>query len=468
MNCIVICLDTFRADCIRHLGAHASMQTPTLDAMARDGVWFENAFAEALPTVPARRSLFTGIRGFPWRWTIDTTGSSPGAPGMPGWHGVPPHQQTLAERLSRAGYATGLVADTYHLFKPTMNFTRGFMNWEFFRGQEADPYRLGTEAELQAERYTHDPGNVPFGLRQWLWNVKDRKTEEDFTFAKCMRRAIQFIDDSRDQHPFFLWVDSFEAHEPWHPPFSYADAYMDEPWSGIEPIQPRGEPLSAAEQERVKALYYGSITFIDKWIGVLLNHLADSGLLDETIIVFTSDHGTQMNEHGEFGKSQRHMNAYNTRVNMLVRHPAGPRDTVVTPFVQHIDVAPTILDWLEVPHDRLDGENMWPVATGERDSLRDWSLTVWAYEASVRDHTWNAVVNIQESDPQWKLYRIDADRDNFDDVAAQHPDVVAQQRARLEGFLGEPLPARLPGQHPGSPYPLMDFNAARTRQEKGS
>ena len=54
------------------------------------------------------------------------------------------------------------------------------MNWEFFRGQEADPYRLGTEEELQAERYTHDPGNVPFGLRQWLWNVKDRKTEEDF------------------------------------------------------------------------------------------------------------------------------------------------------------------------------------------------------------------------------------------------------------------------------------------------
>ena len=108
---------------------------------------------------------------------------------------------------------------------------------------------------------------------------------------------------------------------------------------------------------------------------------------------------------------------------------------------------------------------MWPVATGDRDSLRDWVLTVWGYEASVRDHTWNAVVNIQESDPQWKLYRVDEDRDNFNDVAAQHPDVVEQQRARLEGFLGEPIPARLPGQHPGSPYPLMDFNAARAREE---
>ena len=150
---------------------------------------------------------------------------------------------------------------------------------------------------------------------------------------------------------------------------------------------------------------------------------------------------------------------------MLVRHPAGPRDTVITPFVQHIDVAPTVLNWLGVPHDRLDGENMWPLATGEGDILRDWSLTVWGYEASVRDHTWNAVVNIQEADPQWKLYRIDQDRDNYDDVAAENPGVVALQRARLEGFLGEPLPARLPGQHPGSAYPLMDFNAARARNE---
>ena len=81
---------------------------------------------------------------------------------------------------------------------------------------------------------------------------------------------------------------------------------------------------------------------------------------------------------------------------------------------------------------------MWPLATGERDSLRDWSLTVWAYEASVRDHTWNAVVNIQESDPQWKLYRVDADRDNFDDVAAQHPDVVELQRAGWKASSANP------------------------------
>ncbi len=464
MNCIVICLDTFRADCIRYLGAQ-HMRTPNLDALARDGVWFDNAYAEALPTLPVRRSLFTGMRGFPWRWVRDTMGSSPNAVNIPGWHGVPPHQPTLAERLSRAGYVTGFVADTPHLFKPTMNFTRGFMNWEFFRGQEADPHRLGTPAELHADRYSHHPDDLPFWFRQWLWNIKDRRTEEDYTFPRCIRRAIQFMEESRELHPFFLWIDSFEAHEPWQPPSAYADAYMDAPWQGVEPVAPRNETWTPAEEERVRALYYGSLTFMDKWIGVLLDHLAESGLLDETVVVFTSDHGTQLNEHGEFGKTSKHMNAYTTRVNMLVRHPDGPRDTVVTPFVQHIDVAPTILRWLGVPHDRMDGEDMWPLATGQRDSLRDWVLAVWAYEASVRDHTWNAVVNVQEPDPQWKLYRIDQDRDNFDDVAPRYPDVVATQRTRLEGFLGEPLPARLPSVRPGSNYPMQDFLRARLQRE---
>jgi arylsulfatase A-like enzyme len=472
MNVVVICLDTLRADVIRHLGA-AHMRTPSLDNLAREGVWFDHAFAEALPTVPARRSLFTGMRGFPWRWTIDTTGSSPGAPAMPGWHGVPPHQLTLAERLVRAGYATGFMADTYHMFKPTMNFTRGFMSWQFARGQEADPYRLGTREEIDFGKYTRHP-EPPFVLRQWLWNVKDRRREEDFTFAQCIQNAMRFVDDTREMHPFFLWIDTFEVHEPWHPPLAYADAYtrsVDQPWSGLEPIIPVQETgLSPAEIERAKALYYGSVTFADKWIGVLMNHLADRRLLDETIVVVTSDHGTQLMEHDKFGKDNRHMHAYNTRVNMLVRHPHGPRDAVVDAFVQHIDLAPTILGWLDVPHERLDGEDMWTLTgltgtqeagSGQRPSLRDWVLTVWGYEASVRDHTWNAVVNVHQPDAAWRLYRVDGDPNSAADVAAAHPDIVALQRRRLEGFLGAPLPALLPGQHPASAYPLRTFDAAR-------
>jgi hypothetical protein len=88
-------------------------------------------------------------------------------------------------------------------------------------------------------------------------------------------------------------------------------------------------------------------------------------------------------------------------------------------------------------------------------------LTVWGYEASVRDHTWNAVVNVHQPDAAWRLYRVDGDPNSAADVAAAHPDVVALQRQRLEGFLGAPLPALLPGQHPASAYPLRTFDAAR-------
>ncbi|MGI8913855.1 MAG: sulfatase [Chloroflexota bacterium] len=460
MNVVVICLDTFRADLIHHLGATA-MQTPNLDALAREGVWFDHAFAEALPTIPARRSLFTGMRGFPWRWDIDTTGSAPGAPATAGWHAIPPHQLTLAERLCRAGHATGLMADIYHMFKPTMNFTRGFMSWRFARGQEADPYRLGSLAELHLERYTRKPGPPSLVLRQFLWNIKDRQREEDFTVAQCVQNAIQFVDDTSELRPFFLWLDTFESHEPWYPPLSYADAYLSEPWSGLEPIIPQGEDLTPAEQDRVRALYYGSCTFVDKWIGVLLNHLADRRLLDETIVVVLSDHGAQMNEHGEFGKSQHFMNAYNTQVNWLVRHPAGPRNQTVTGLVQHIDIAPTVLGWLDIRHERLDGENAWDLVTGKRQALRDHVVTAWQGQVSVRDHTWNAVVDVQQSEPRWKLYRIDTDRNNYDDVAGANPAVVALQRERLEAFLGAPLPARLPGQHPAPHYPLDTYLRAR-------
>jgi arylsulfatase A-like enzyme len=252
------------------------------------------------------------------------------------------------------------------------------------------------------------------------------------------------------------------VHEPWHPPFEYADAYTGSKWTGLEPIVPVQEPdLTPAEVERAKALYYGSVTFADKWIGTLLNHLADRGLLDETIVVVTSDHGTQLMEHGKFGKDNRHMHAYNTQVNMLVRHPQGPRNRVVSAFVQHIDLAPAILGWLSVPHERLDGENLWDLATGKRERLRDWVLTVWAFEASVRDHTWNAVVNVQQPEPQWRLYRVDDDPNSAEDVASANPAALALQRQRLEAFLGAPLPARLPGQQPNTGYPLANFLAAR-------
>lgn len=122
MNVIMICLDTFRADCLNARGLKPFMKTPNLDRLATEGVLFENAFGEAHPTIQFRRTLCTGMRGFPWRFQFDIRGVWPH---NDGWHKIPPEQTTLAELLLQNGYITGLSADTYHLFKPTFNFTRG-------------------------------------------------------------------------------------------------------------------------------------------------------------------------------------------------------------------------------------------------------------------------------------------------------------------------------------------------------
>ena len=176
MNCVVICCDTFRADMI----GHPVVKTPNLDCLAREGINFTSAFAEGLPTIQARRTSFTGIRSFPWRFEMGSRGLTPC---IPGWHRIPDEQTTLAEFLLDNDVVTGFVADTYHMFKPTQNFTRGFASWSFIRGQERDPMRSGPKSAVDPTRHLPD-GDYPEHwlqvLTQYLLNMLDRHTEEDY------------------------------------------------------------------------------------------------------------------------------------------------------------------------------------------------------------------------------------------------------------------------------------------------
>ena len=160
MNCVVICCDTFRYDMV----AHPVVRCPNLDRIAAEGITFTQAFAEGLPTIQARRPCFTGKRSFPWRFEMGSRGLTPA---IPGWHRIPDEQTTLAELLFEQGAITGLVADTYHMFKPTQNFTRGFCSWAFIRGQEGDPVRSGplgaVDVSPRAEGGTRFVVTLPLG-----------------------------------------------------------------------------------------------------------------------------------------------------------------------------------------------------------------------------------------------------------------------------------------------------------------
>jgi len=443
MNLVVMCIDTLRYDMVRHLGVNW-IQTPNMDRLARQSVIFENCYGEAEPTIPVRRALFTGMRSFPWKYDFDTTGLWPSGRG---WHKIPPDQPTIAEILLDAGYVTGLIGDTYHMFKATMNFTRGFTSYEFVRGQESDNYKTGPLSAIDVSKYSKpdaDPRQVRL-LIQYLLNNKDRKAEDDYTCAQVFLKGAEWLDENRDNEPFMLWLECFDPHEPWDPPKKYADIYCPN-YEGKDLIHAHmNDNLTPDEMERVKALYCGEVTFVDKYIGVLLDKIESLGLMENTIIMLITDHGCELFDHGGLHKSASGLHPYNTQLVWFIYHPEQEyRDHRVGAFVQDHDLFPTALRLLGVEHGSVEGEDVWPLVTGEKAAVRDHVITGWGGFASVRDERWNYIVNFEQDDAQPKLFDHSADPHEDNDVAADHPDAVKMQQERLELLLGQKLPAKLP------------------------
>ena len=437
MNCVVICCDTFRHDMV----GHPVVRVPSLDRLAREGITFTHAFAEGLPTIQARRTCFTGKRCFPWSIEMGSPGLTPA---IPGWHRIPDDQTTLSELLFERNVITGFVADTYHMFKPTQNFTRGFSSWTFIRGQEGDPVRSGPLSAVDVSPYhpegLNDPKRWPT-LTQYLLNMLDRHTEEDYLTPRVFRRACAWLEENRDNAPWFLWIDSFAPHERWDPPLEFADAYYTttESRNYIQPQLINGTDPSEPEIERTRALYYGYVTFVDKWVGVLIDKLEQMGLLGDTAVIFTSDHGTELWDKGRFGKGGDRLHHYNTGIPLIVRLSDRARaGTTCDGLVQHQDLFPAICHLMGIEPDPdlgLDGRDFLDPASAPPESV----ITAWGPNVAVRSKHWSLVLDSTRQSDRRELYDLVADPAESLNVHDQHPDVVARMTAFLEHTLG-PLP----------------------------
>lgn len=444
-NLIVICLDTFRFDLLNHR-APWPVELPHLDQLRQESVQFTQMFGEGEPTIPTRRAYFTGERSFPWRYRFDTKGMWPTGRG---WHKIPPEQPTIAEMLLQQGYQTGLISDNYHLFKPTVNFTRGFLQYEFLRGYESDNYRGGVVSIDELARYVRNPDLVEHAsLVQYLLNVRERKREEDWLTAQTFTRATAWLRDHQHAatQPFFLFVDSFSPHEPWDPPRQYLKPYLSDPeFNGIEFIYPIGltaKDLTEPEQRHVRELYLAYLTFVDRWIGHFLNTLAETGLDQDTIVMVVSDHGTELMDHGQFSKKDSRLYAHNTQLFWLIRHP-NYQSSECHALVQNHDLVPTALALLGIPHSPVAGSNAWQWVEHPDATQREYVITGWGSYASVRDARWNYFVNFEVPDAEEFLFDLQADPGEHINVAQQHPAERQYRRELLEQFLGQPLPARL-------------------------
>lgn len=448
MNIVLVIFDSLRKDCIDVYGAPpwGTVHTPRLNALSRESLTFTRVYPEVMPTLPARRAIYTGQRVYPFHNSIfHLKGDFAGAPG---WGPIPEEQDTLSEILQGHGYRTALMADVYHMFKPSKNFWRGFDQWTFLRGHETDPYRSGPEPtqeqidhwlapELQTEN------RVTF-TRKCLRNVAGRQREEDYYNARIMIEASRWLEQNRDAERFFLLVESFDPHEPWFVPPYYREAY--DASSGREQVislYSETDQMPADLMHRARMNYSGLVTMCDRWFGHLYETMRVLGMLDNTVLIVTSDHGHSIGDYNYMGKRGLPSRPEVLDIPLFVRHPegvgAGMRSDLL---LQHTDISAQILDFAGVqPSQPLHGLRFWEKAVSGGAPLRDHITVGWGYGVTVIDDRWwlNCKVNGQSV----FLHDLSAEQPFAQNVADDHPEVVRRLFAQAVADAGGGFPDQI-------------------------
>ena len=437
-------LDSLRKD---HVGCYGNswIKTPNLDSLAKQGVVFSNAFPEALPTLPVRRAMHTGMRTFPCSSYQRKKGDTVM---IPGWEPIPEHQVTMAEIFRYCGYRTAIFSSTYHMFKPSMNFHRGFDTWEWIRGQEADPYRIPISKEVDIENRAYLPRELAFGcvghsLHHCLPNMRDWQTEEDWFPARTFGKAIEWLERSRNVEKFLLVVDEFDPHEPWNAPKHMLELYFNTSnYRGRRVINTRGGPYEfrPGELEYTLAQYAGEVTLCDKYVGELVDEIKKLGKLDDTLFIAVADHGHNIMDHGVMHKVPSHLYPELMDLVFIVRHPEREyAGTTCDAYVGHQDILPTILGLAGLsPPVPLDGKNVWEWVTGERTERREYVTTIFGEWIWCRDNEYAYISDLDGKNA--KLFDVHTDPKQNDNIASEKPEVCAEMFGRILGDAGGSLP----------------------------
>jgi len=407
MNIVLVVFDTWRKDCagVYDPTPWGKVHTPNFERFARESLVMSRAYPESLPTLEARRAMYTGRRVYPFHnadfnkyWN-------------PGWGPIPSEQQTVAEILSYAGYRTALIGDATPMFLPTMNYIRGYQQWTYLRGQVGEPARSGprpTQAELdhwvpEEIRNGKRGRGQAAGFARSLVNMRDRTHEEDYFPPRVFREAARWLEQNRDADRFFLTIEEFDPHEPWLVPEHYRKMYMAE--DGRENVISFYRDVSDVDPkllERTRANYFGDVTLCDRWFGYFIDTLRVMGLLDDTMVVLTSDHGHAIGDRVLMAEGDRVFvtdfvgkwgypsgpPVYD--IPLMIRLPGGAHGgTRSDHFVQHHDIAAVILKaaGVELPAE-IEGIPFVDDAVSGGPGRRDHVTVAWGSAVTVINDRW--------------------------------------------------------------------------------
>lgn len=386
-NVLWICADDLAPYACGAWGGKA--RTPQIDRLAARGMRFDRAFCNAPVCTASRQSFLTGR----YPRTIGVTQLSTA---------LPESEVTLAELLRDAGYDTASIGKMHF----NSQLKHGF-NLRLDAPEHQQMLKARGATAVPADLEVQPPWR-PFKdpARIWL-NSACRPVgivDADMPGTWYAEKAAEFLQSHRKgvtgDQPFFLMVSFTEPHSPFHFPVEFRDRlHPDEfaiPRLGKDddtqiPAIFRG--LSDSEKQGIAAAYHTSVEFLDRNVGRVLDALEASGHLDDTLVVFTGDHGYLLGHHGRFEKHCCFDEAI--RAPLIVAPPAKrPAAQATSALVEFIDIAPTILDYCHVGvPSTIQGRTLRPLLTGQATRHRERVFVEYSEneEGAVRDERWKFI-----------------------------------------------------------------------------
>lgn len=442
-NVLFLMDDQHRADWLGCAGA-SWLPTPHIDALASRGIRFSQATTTCPVCAPSRIGLASGIR--PSRLgALDNDGV------------LPPQVPTFYQHFRDHGYRVGCVGKLDLLKGQNFNGREGrrpeTYSWGF-----TDPLEI--EGKMHAGRFSTPQG--PYG--QWLADQglyegflqdyqRREKTgwvkgaledsvlpEEAFSDVYIARESIAKMEHLHASgYPWYLLVSFVGPHNPFDPPTSWAEKFRqaDIP----DPIDPEGEALPEVrkltrgltiEEHRIaRRQYAANIALIDHWVGELLQALDHLGATDNTLIVFCSDHGEMLGDHGRYTKSVPY--EASIQVPMIIAGP-GVSTGVSDALVEMQDIHPTLTDLTGLPKlSRIDAKSFATCCEDPGADHREHTYCEHRGFRVIRTREWKLVLNDQAPEELYDLTRDPGEQTN---VASEHPTLIAQMRDRRKQHEG--------------------------------
>lgn len=426
-------------------------QTPNIDRLASQGVKFTHAYAQFPVCGPSRASLMFGY--YPSATT--TYGY------VSGRENVGPDRESWAQLFKNNGYFTARVSKIFHM--GSVDIMRG-RNGKDDDASWMERYNSAAP-EVHAEGESELVQKNPYGLKPVLqdkqlnggnlMNIVKAEEGQVHTDGKTAATAIELIREHKDK-PFFLAVGFFRPHVPFVAPKSYFKPYPHEqivlppkvendwddiPDPGINYVTSVNGQMSEEQEKKAVAAYYASVAYMDAQVGKVLKTLKDEGLEDNTIVIFTSDHGFHLGEHRFWMKVGLHEES--VRVPMIIKVP-GKKPAVSHSLVELLDLYPTVAELAGLKYsEHLQGKSLTRILDDPAHSVRDMAFSVSKRGGKIayllRSPKWAYIQYDEDGGSGYELYDMEYDSKQFNNLAPnpQYQDLVKEFKKRLAEKLKE-------------------------------